>query len=282
MTTTTPAELPLEVLKKHYAGDRLLPTILQAFEKAGKAPDTLTAEDFAGVAAFHLRGQAATAELAGRMSWSQDFKVLDIGCGIGGSARYIAQKYGCAVTGIDMVEEYIEIAKTLTTHSHLDNQPSFRQASALSLPFADGSFDLVWTEHVQMNIADKKRLYDEIFRVLTPKGTLLFHDIFEERGMPYAFPLPWADNAAMNFLTTQQESRQLLDSSGFQIADWEDTSEKSREWYRQMAAKKRKKVISLPGVQLLMGHNARQKITNLIENLENNRLSVCQAVIRKK
>ena len=115
-------------------------------------------------------------------------KVLDVGSGLGGSARYLAGEHGCRVTGIDLTKEYVDVANALAELVGMKNLVTFRQASALDLPFADGSFDVVWTQHVQMNIADKRAFYSQIARVLAPRGRLLFHDIFQGPGVFSTIP----------------------------------------------------------------------------------------------
>ena len=122
-------------------------------------------------------------------------KVLDSGCGLGGSARYLALEHGCEVTGVDLTQEYVEAATALAGRVGLADQVTFRQGSALDLPFADNNFDAVWTEHVQMNIEDKHAFYRESLRVLKPGGVLMFHDIFRgDAGDPH-YPVPWAEES---------------------------------------------------------------------------------------
>ncbi len=270
-----------KTLQEHYAAQGLLADILAAFESAGKKRDELTCDDFARVDAFHIRGRAATAELAERVCWPQGVRVLDLGCAIGGSARYLASRHNCLVTAVDMVAEYIAVAAALTALSGLGTRVEYSVASALQLPFADSSFDMVWTEHVQMNIADKKNFYSEILRVLAPGGLLLFHDLFRQQQGELAFPVPWADNHTMNFLLSPQEAADLLQTIGFQINDWEDTSDKTRQWFQQLAAKKRRTTTTFPGMRLLMGESAGVKIKNLGANLDRNLVAVYQAVLQK-
>ncbi len=274
-------ELSEKALQAHYAGQGLLEDILCAFESAGKKRKELTNDDFARVDAFHIRGRAATAELARRISWPQRARVLDLGCAIGGSARYLASRHDCLVTAVDIMTEYIITAAALTALSGLSKQVKYSVAGALQLPFADNSFDMVWTEHVQMNIADKKNFYCEIFRVLVPGGLLLFHDLFRQHQGELAFPVPWADNRTMNFLLTPQEAGNLLQTIGFQINAWEDTSEQTRQWFQQLAAQQKKKTATFPGMRLLMGNRAGLKIKNLGANLDRNLIAVYQAVLQK-
>ena len=96
--------------------------------------------------------------------------MIDVGSGIGGPSRYLASKFGCHVTGLDLVEEYCRVADSLAKRVKLDNLLTYRQGDATQMPFDDTTFDVVWTQHASMNIADKKKLYSEMYRVLKPGG----------------------------------------------------------------------------------------------------------------
>jgi ubiquinone/menaquinone biosynthesis C-methylase UbiE len=150
------------------------------------------------------------------------------------------------------------------------------------LPFDDGSFDVVWTEHVQMNIGDKPAFYREIARVTRRKGLLLFHDIFAGDGGPLHYPVPWAEEPAISFLVAPGEVRQLLEDLGFVIQDWVDKSEPSLQWF--VAATEKLKVSGPPplGLHLLMGNTARTKFENNIRNLREGRFVVYQARAEKR
>ena len=90
----------------------------------------------------------------------------------------LADDYNCRVTGIDLSHEFIRTASALSELVGLQDKTDFIQASALELPFEDGSFDVAWTQHVQMNISDKAKFYSEINRVLSDSGTFVYYDIF--------------------------------------------------------------------------------------------------------
>ncbi|HEX6363657.1 MAG TPA: methyltransferase domain-containing protein, partial [Albitalea sp.] len=152
----------------HYGRPDLLDAIDAALRAAGKDPDRLTPPDLAPVDEFHLRGREATLELARLAQPAHGERAVDVGCGLGGSARHLAHAHGCRVTGVDLTPEYIQLARTLTRRVGLDATVDFRVANALEMPFPDAAFDLAWTEHVQMNIADKRAFYGEIARVLAP------------------------------------------------------------------------------------------------------------------
>ena len=256
----------------------MLDAILEGIRAAGKDPDRLTPADLAPVDAFHIRGRESTAELAGRMTWTPGLRVLEVGCGLGGSARYLTSEHGARVTGIDLTPDFVATARELTERVGLGAAVSFQQASALDLPFPDGSFDVVWTEHAQMNIEDKRTFYASLARVLVPGGRLLFHDIFQGPGGPPHFPEPWADSPSISFLEPPEAVRALLAEVGLSVTDWEDRSEVSLAWFRAMFERVAKEGPPALGLHLVMGPSGRTKLENLVRSLDEKRLVVVQAL----
>ena len=192
--------------------------------------------------------------------------------------RYLATEHSCQATGIDLTAEYIEIATALAERVGLSDVVEFRQASALALPFDAGSFDVVWTEHAQMNISDKPGFYGEIARVLKPGARLVFHDIFAgDDGEPH-FPVPWAEESAISFLEKPTSLRAILDKAGLKTLDWEDKSQHSLEWFKAVVEKTKESGPPPLGLHLLMRETARTKFENVIRNLQENRIVVIQAV----
>jgi ubiquinone/menaquinone biosynthesis C-methylase UbiE len=159
-----------EHVEQHYGRGRILDSIIAALRETGKDLGRLKPEDLGPVDEFHVRGREATVELARRAALKPGSHVLDVGCGLGGSARYLAAEHQCQVTGIDLTQEYVDVANALAGMVGLSDKVACRQASALEMPFDDGTFDVVWTEHVQMNIADKHAFYREIGRVTRPNS----------------------------------------------------------------------------------------------------------------
>jgi SAM-dependent methyltransferase len=247
----------------------------------GVDPAALSVDDVAAVDAFHIRGREATVELAARAGLEAADRVLDVGSGLGGSARYLAVEYGCEVVGVDLTDEYVEVAEELAKRVGLDCRVSYCQGSALELPFEDASFDVVWTEHVQMNIEDKGTFYREIARVLRPGGRLMFHDIFqgdvgETGGVVY--PAPWAENESISFLWAPNRVRQALEEAGLAVEDWEDKTEASATWFANVLKKVQADGPPPLGIHLLMGETAKVKLGNMSRNLSESRVAVVQAV----
>ncbi|MDA1316281.1 MAG: methyltransferase domain-containing protein [Acidobacteria bacterium] len=265
----------------HYGLPDLLSTILNALEAQGKSLDNLTADDLAAIDEFHIRGREATVELAEMSEVRNNSKVLDVGSGLGGSTRFLAAEFGCRIVGVDITPEYCETAQALSKLVGLEQLTEFHCASALEMPFEDATFDLAWTQHVQMNIADKPGFYREIARVLRPGGRFAFHDILAGPGGPPHFPVHWAGVPEMSFLIAPHDLLALLERSGFRVLTWRDTTAISREWF--LAALQRRQESGAPplGLHLLLGDTAADKFANVGRNLSEDRITVFQGVLEK-
>jgi len=270
-----------EAVQTHYGRPDVGSVILAALEKAGKALDQLTPEDLAPVDEFHIRGRAATLELARAAGLDANKHVLDVGSGIGGTSRCLAMEFGCRVTGIDLTDEYCLAAEMLSSKVGLADLVDYRQGDATNLPFDDGVFDVVWTEHVAMNIPDKTRLYGEMHRVLKPGGTLAIYDVLAGPSEAVLFPVPWARTPDTSFLVHPNEVRRHPEDAGFTIADWSDTTEAAHEWFMALAEKIRKEGFPLLGFHLLMGPDFREMAQNQGKNLQERRIVLGQVVARK-
>jgi len=276
----TPMQLS-ETVQAHYTRPDLGGVILAALEKAGKDLDRLTPEDLAPIDQFHIRGRAATLELARAAEIDATKRVLDVGSGVGGASRCLAREFGCRVTGIDLTDEYCRAAAMLSDRTGLAALVEYRQGDATNLPFPDASFDVVWTEHVAMNIPDKPRLYREMHRVLKPGGTLAIYDVLAGPSGPVVFPVPWARTAESSFLATPEQLRELLERAGFTVASWSDTTDAARTWFVSLAEKIRKEGLSPLGFHVLLGPDFQAMAQNQRRNLEEGRIVLAQVVARK-
>lgn len=271
-----------EAIQTHYTRTDLGEVILAALEKAGKDVNRLTPEDLAPIDQFHIRGRTATLELARAAGLDAAKHVLDVGSGLGGTSRCLAKEFGCRVTGIDLTDEYCRAATMLTAKTGLAHLVDCRQGDATKLPFDDQAFDVVWTEHVAMNIPDKTRLYMEMHRVLKPGGTLAIYDVLAGPSGPVLFPVPWARTPDTSFLVQPNELRKLLQGAGFTVTDWSDTTEAARAWFVSLAEKIRKEGFPSLGFHVLLGADFKAMAQNQGRNLQEGRIVLAQIVARKQ
>ena len=269
-------------VSEHYTLGNLEQRILAALEEAGKNLDSLVVDDLAPVDEFHIRGRVATEELAKLAEIEPGQALLDVGCGLGGTSRYLANTFGCNVVGVDLTGEYCRVAEELSARVGLADRTAFRQGSALDLPFPDGQFDVVWTEHVQMNIPDKSGFYRELCRVLKPHGRLAFHDIFAGTNEAVHFPVPWASDASISHLISVEDLKVLLAKLGLSALCWEDKSEASIVFFKTAQKRVQAKGWLPVGLHLLMGDDASAKFGNVLRNLEEDRVRVIQAVMARE
>jgi len=270
-----------EEIQTHYTRASLGDVILAALEKAGKDVNRLTPEDLAPIDQFHIRGRMATLELARVAGLDAAKYVLDVGSGVGGTSRCLAKEFGCRVTGIDLTDEYCRAATMLTARTGLTDLVDFRQGDATELPFDDQTFDIVWTEHVAMNIPDKTRLYQEMHRVLKPGGTLAIYDVLAGPSGPVLYPVPWARTSDTSFLVQPTELRKLLTEAGFTVTDWSDTTDAARAWFVALAEKIQKEGFPPLGFHVLMGADFQAMAQNQGRNLQEGRIVLGQVVAKK-
>jgi SAM-dependent methyltransferase len=201
--------------------------IEQALVAAGKDLDHLRPADLALLEDFHTMGRIATAQLADLAEITPGDEVLDAGSGIGGTARYLAERSRCHVTAVDLTEEYCATARWLNQLAGLDHWITVRQADVTDLPFKDATFTLIFSQHVQMNVADKALLYAEARRVLAGGGRLAAWDIVAGEDSEPSFPVPWADRPEYSHLTTSDRLRTAIKTAGFQIEQWNDLTDQA-------------------------------------------------------
>ena len=261
----------------HYGGPHLGDTLLEALDAAGKDIQNLTPSDLAAFENLHVRGRAATRDLARLAGLRPGARVLDVGCGIGGPARTLAVEYGCRVTGIDLTESYVEAGRVLTERVGLNETVSLQVSNALDLPFDEGSFDVVWMQHVGMYVGDKGRLYRDARRVLRPGGRLALHEIVAGSISPIRYPVPWATDPSTSFLASPDRLLDALAESGFLQVVWEDDTPKCIERAQQPLDSGGSG--GLPeALDVLLGPDYRERIENIRRNLIERRIEVVQAV----
>lgn len=212
-------------IENQYSTGLSRPSIERALLDAGKDLDDLAPADLGPLEDFHTMGRYATAQLLELAGITSESRVLDAGSGIGGTARYLADHYGCAVAAVDLTAEYCDTHRWLNRLVGLDDSITVEQGDVTALPLPRGCVDVVVSQHVQMNVADKARLYGEASRVLTPGGRLALWDLTIGDGHTIDFPLPWSDAPTHSHLVTPDELRTLVSSAGFAVQHWNDLTE---------------------------------------------------------
>src|SRR5512147_130178 len=157
-----------KAIADHWDRGDIYARIISALQQMSKPLDCLTIEDLAPVDHFHARGFPATVELADQLPVQAGQRVVDIGCGLGGPARYIPRRFACTVSGLDIPPSFVEAANRITALLRMEGQVRIELGDGQRLPYADAVFDGGYTLHVTMNVSDRARFFGEAFRVLKP------------------------------------------------------------------------------------------------------------------
>jgi sarcosine/dimethylglycine N-methyltransferase len=265
MGSTSPAD-------QYTLGD-LQVRIAGALRAAGKDLDALTPADVAPFEHFHSLGILGTIGLLSLAGVRAGERVLDAGAGVGGTARLLAAQHDCDVVAVDVTPEYCEVARWLDGLVGLDAKIDVIEGDVTRLPLPDASFDLVVSQHVQMNIADKAALYAEARRVLRPGGRLALWDVTAGPVQPIRLPVPWADTPDRSHLATPGELRELLAAAGLTTTAFNDLTD--------FAVQAMTPVFDAPpdplGLQLVVPDIA-EKGRAILTNANENRLRLVQAV----
>jgi ubiquinone/menaquinone biosynthesis C-methylase UbiE len=269
-----------QAVARHYAHGSLEESILNALAAAGKDVNHLAPKDLAPVDEFHVGGRQATVAFAEQFGLRPGMRLLDVGCGLGGAARYFAHEHGCQVTGIDLSGEYVAVANALAARVGLGERVSCHAGSALALPFAPGSFDGAYMFHVGMNIDNKSRLFAEVRRVLAPSGLFGIYDVMRLAAGELSYPVPWASGPESSFVADAATYRRMLVAEGFEVLKERDRRDFALEIFQQMRTRGAAGGPAPLGLHIVMGASAAQKVKNMIGDISAGLIAPTEMICR--
>ncbi|MBF9043893.1 methyltransferase domain-containing protein [Rhodobacterales bacterium HKCCE4037] len=267
----------------HYTTGALTDRVKAAMIAAGIDPEAATAKDLKAGDEFHTGGVAASDHFFGHLDITSEMRVLDAGCGIGGTSRLIADRFGATVTGVDLTPEFVETARDLTEMVGMGDRIGFHVGSVLDMPVGDAEFDLAVMMHVGMNIADKTALMSEVARCLKPGGTFAVFDVMAgPSGAAALYPVPWSTVAETSFLHSPDTYADAAAAAGLTEILREDRTAFARDFFAQVAAKTVEAGGPPPfGIHLMMGETAPEKFGNYVRGLEIGALAPTEMIFRK-
>ena len=281
MSTTTALRI-----QKNYTIDSMLDRIKRALEKAGFGSAPVKWSDLVMFDQFHVRGLEATKEMAESLELTSGQKILDVGCGLGGPARYLAALYDVHITGVDITPDFVEISDYLSIRAGLADKLTFQQGDATELPFKDEEFDIAYTQHVAMNIENKLKLYQEVHRVLKKSGQFAIYDAIKGNDQPVIYPTPWAREEAISFLATEQEMSEMLSNASFKTISFTDKTDIAKGWFQELRQQREQQQQSQQPPNPLnpiaiLGSEMALAIGNFAKNVLEGRVRVVQYIVEK-
>ena len=202
-----------------------------------------------------LEAKQHTNELmAGAVTLGPDVRVLDLGCGYGSAARYLAANFGCSVTGTNISEKELELARSRSEEAGLDHLLSFEYGDFHHLEYPDGSYDVVWSQDAFLHAVDKMAVLSECRRVLKPGGTLVFSDILVRRDTPEEDRTIIYDRVKSPDIWDIEDYREGLSSLGLQVIkeeDWSRNVAPSYAWVRDGLLENREALLPRIGAETI-------------------------------
>lgn len=263
---------------EHYARGGPYQKVSDALEQLVPGGGPITLEQLGGFDDFHTAGRGATVHMADLLSPGPDETVLDAGCGLGGPARYLADRFGCTVVGFDLTPELVAVAQMINSRTGMSDRVDVRVGDITELDLADASVDHVWTQHVAMNIADREGLYREIRRVMRAGGRFALFDVVDGGGGEVVLPVPWATMPEHSHLVTAEALRSVVEAAGFEIHTWEDPTKPMVEATKAMLSgppPAEAPPILSPGLFI---DDMQTKGPNYMRNMEEGRTALVMAV----
>jgi SAM-dependent methyltransferase len=272
-----------EAALAYYAdGPDLTEVVLDALRSAGRSIDPIDPDDLAALDEFHGLGRAATVAMARKAGIGAGTQVLDIGAGIGGPARTLTRHFGARVTAIDPTERFCALNSELTRRAGMGESISIVHGDGRALPFEDGSFEVTWTQAVWQSVEDKRQLLSEARRVLAVGGRAVCFEVLAgpAAGEGLHLPVPWATTGGESHLVTPDEARALVESAGFEVAEWLEGMDAAQAIGEVAAAGGPELAPGAEGVSLaLVMPDFDERMAGLARNVADQRVTLLLAVL---
>lgn len=282
MTMETSKPAADDAVARHYARSGLIEAIESGLAQAGKTRGTITINDLSAVDEFHIGGRNATEELMAQLRITAADHVLDVGSGLGGPARFVADRYKCRVSGIDLTRDYVETGNQLCQWLGLDDHVTLRQSSALAMPFQKSTFSKAYMLHVGMNIDDKETLCLEVARVLQPGALFAVYDVMRTAEGELLFPVPWATTSESSSASSPERYKRALEQAGFEILSERNRKDFALAYFADQKARSAAAgTAGALGLHTLMGERRQDQIRNMVTCISNGIIAPCELVARK-
>ena len=266
----------------HYQHGSLIKVIEEGFNHQGKAPSDISLDDMSVIDEFHIGGRQASEEFLDQLQLQERSLVLDVGCGLGGPARFVASRFGCLVSGIDLTHEYVDTGNILSNWVGLDKKVVLQQGSAMTLPFPDGQFDAAYMMHVGMNIVDKRSLFMEVFKVLKPDGIFGIYDVMQIGSGEMQYPAPWAASKSTSSLASPQDYQTGLKEAGFNILATRERGDFAIEFFENMKRRMAETTADPAlGLHVLMGDDAKTKVANVLQSIKEGSIAPVELIAQR-
>jgi sarcosine/dimethylglycine N-methyltransferase len=174
---------------------------------------------------FGQATERATARMAQGLDLKSGMRVIEVACGIGGTARYLARTFGVAVEATNVSDAQIEDGRRLSAAAGLGERIRFSYADYHDLPFENGAFDVWWCQEAMLYSPDKRRVLNEALRVLKPGGQIILSDLLFTDAMPMAERAPFMEKQGARYFWTIGQYDALLDAMTLNVVERHDWSQ---------------------------------------------------------
>ena len=264
----------------HYKGAGLYDSILEGLKKSGIELNDIASDHLSAADEFHIGGTEATKFVADQLGEISNQKILDVGCGIGGPARFIANKTECQVVGIDLTPSFVKTGNALTDLVSMRNSVNLIEGNAADMSSYPDSYDAAYMMHVGMNISDKRSAFEGVSGALKTGSRFVIYDIMRMKEGQLTFPLPWASKGKGSAVDSPANYASILESVGLKVIDIEVKKEFAVEFFQNMMKRMEGGPPPL-GLHLVMGQDTPIKVQNVHKQIVEGLIAPVLMVARK-